>query len=170
MGVCHDPKTRHFLLVGATQELGAAVAGSTANPSTRPEDETGSSIWTLELVQTKRTTLRVVIGGSCAVTASGGTVYMGWKSSKDDAVLPGSSRRDLSCLTIFSSFKWQPGWSKCSGCGRWCRRNVAVDRYLQIQPATPGVLGNTAWAAATVDEVRRQPPRFGRVLDDHCEI
>jgi hypothetical protein len=97
MGICHDPKDpAHFYLVGATQgQLGAAVAGSTANPSTEAflmKVETSSlvPVWTTQMgADTSTDNSTVVHGGSCAVTSDGATVYMGGVV-KDDAVLPGS--------------------------------------------------------------------------------
>jgi hypothetical protein len=97
LGICHDPKDpAHFYLVGATRgQLGAAVAGSTANPSTEAylmklETSSLKPVWTTQIgADTSTDDSTVVHGGSCAVTSDGSTVYMGGVV-KDDAILPGS--------------------------------------------------------------------------------
>lgn len=94
MGTCHDPKDpTHFYLVGATRgQLGAAVAGSTANPSTeaylrKMETSSLKPVWTTQIgADTSTLNSTIVHGGSCAVTSDGATVYMGGVV-KDDAVL-----------------------------------------------------------------------------------
>jgi hypothetical protein len=97
MGICHYPKDPdHFFLVGATRgQLGAAVAGSTADPSTQAylmKVETSSlkPVWTTQIgADTATDDSTVVHAGSCAVTSDGATVYMGGVV-KDDAFLAGS--------------------------------------------------------------------------------
>lgn len=95
LGICHDPKDQaHFYLVGATRgNLGGAVDGSTADPSTQAyvlkmELSSLEPVWVTQLgADTVANDSAILHGGSCSVTADGATVYFGGVI-KDDAILP----------------------------------------------------------------------------------
>lgn len=97
MGICHDSKDPlHFYLVGATQgQLGVAVAGSTADPSIQAylmkmELSSLEPVWTTQIgADASASNATVALGGSCAVTGDGKTVYFGGVV-KDDAFIPGA--------------------------------------------------------------------------------
>jgi hypothetical protein len=168
MGVCHDLKDpAHFYLVGATQgQLGAAVAGSTANPSTeaflmKMETSSLKPVWTTQIgADTSTENSTVVHGGSCAVTSDGATVYMGG-IVKDDAVLDGSGAEtsfgfDDIFVVQMNSQDGRVQWVRqigTDGDDEFARSGIHTD-----SAGNAIVLGNTVGSLYRTKSEEEQPP------------